>query len=285
MAVLDLDRHVAELEKDGYTVVPDVISDSERAAMRQAMHETLDAEKEIARRFRSQTEDLLHCFNVQSKHPFFYGFPLRSPKPLQVARKVLGEDMFIHNAAIRIPMPTGSKETMRMGGQLHVDWHDFTVLPFVGGKHYPLAVQSAWCVSEFTKENGGTLVWPGSHLSLEAPFQDSSTLPPGYISLEAPAGAVVMWDSALWHTAGVNHSDEPRYSVITYFQRVWLKGFNDCHHFASPEVRAQMNEEERRIWGLAGTVPPGTQLRGMAPEQIAALTPEEKSVLNLPVYV
>ncbi len=194
MAVLDLDRHVAELEKDGYTVVPDVISDSERAAMRQAMHETLDAEKEIARRFRSQTEDLLHCFNVQSKHPFFYGFPLRSPKPIQVARKVLGEDMFIHNAAIRIPMPTGSKETMRMGGQLHVDWHDFTVLPFVGGKHYPLAVQSAWCVSEFTKENGGTLVWPGSHLSLEAPFQDSSTLPPGYISLQCCPGKVAPSD-------------------------------------------------------------------------------------------
>ena len=193
--------------------------------------------------------------------------------------------MFIHNAAIRIPLPTGSKETMRMGGQLHVDWHDFTVLPFVGGKHYPLAVQSAWCVSEFTKENGGTLVWPGSHLSLEAPFQDSSTLPPGHISLEAPAGAVVMWDSALWHTAGVNHSNEPRYAVITYFQRVWLKGFNDCHHFASPEVRAQMTGEERRLWGLAGTIPPGTQLRGMTPEQIAALTPEEKLVLNLPVYV
>ena len=161
MPDLDLDRHVAELETNGYTVVPDVMSDSERGAMRQAMHETLDAEKEIARRFRSQTEDLLHCFNVQSKHPFFYGFPFRSPKPIQVARKVLGEDMFIHNAVIRIPMPTGSKETMRMGGQLHVDWHDFTVLPFVGGKHYPLAVQSAWCVSEFTKENGGTLVWPG----------------------------------------------------------------------------------------------------------------------------
>ena len=70
MPDLDLDRHVAELETDGYTVVPDVISDSERAAMRQAMHETLDAEKEIARRFRSQTEDLLHCFNGSEQASF-----------------------------------------------------------------------------------------------------------------------------------------------------------------------------------------------------------------------
>ena len=72
MSDLDLDRHVAELEKDGYTVVPDVISDSERAAMRQAMHETLAAEKEIARRFRSQTEDLLaRIFNLMYDLPTF----------------------------------------------------------------------------------------------------------------------------------------------------------------------------------------------------------------------
>ena len=284
MSDSDLDQHVAELETDGYTVVPGVMSESERVAMRQAMHETLEAENEIGRKFRLQTEDLLHSFNAQSKHRHFYGFLLRCPKPIQVARKVLGEDMYSHDVAIRILMPTGTKDTARAGGHLHVDWHQFTVLPFVGGKHYPLAIQSAWCVSEFTKDNGGTLVWPKSHLSLEAPFQDSKTLPPGYVQVEAPAGAVIMWNSALWHTAGVNHSSEPRYSIVTYFQRWWVKGFNDPQHFASPAVRDQMTEEERRIWGLAGAIPPNTHLRDMTPEQIAALTPEEKAVLNLAVH-
>ena len=39
--------------------------------------------------------------------------------------------------------------------------------------------------------------------------------------------------------------------------------------------------EQRRIWGLEAAVPPNTHFRGMTPEQIEALTPEEKAALNI----
>ena len=45
-----------------------------------------------------------------------------------------------------------------------------------------------------------------------------------------------------------------------------------------------MTEEERRIWGLEAAVPPNTHFRGMTPEQIEALTPEEKAVLNIAAF-
>ena len=109
-----------------------------------------------------------------------------------MARGVLGEDLFAHDVAIRKPLPTGKKDWTRLGGYLHADWHHFTVTPFLGGKHYPMAVQSAWCISEFTRENGATLIWPGSHLSLEVPPEQPETLPPGYLYTEAPAGSVIL---------------------------------------------------------------------------------------------
>ena len=45
-----------------------------------------------------------------------------------------------------------------------------------------------------------------------------------------------------------------------------------------------MTEEERRIRGLEAAVPPNTHFRGMTPEQIDDLTPEEKAVLNIAAF-
>ena len=45
-----------------------------------------------------------------------------------------------------------------------------------------------------------------------------------------------------------------------------------------------MTEEERYVWGLEAAVPPNSQFHGMTPEQIEALTPEEKAVLNIAAF-
>jgi len=284
MKALDIDRHAAELEQDGYTILENVMPESEIEAARQAIEETLDAEETIARKYGLQSDDLRILFNAQAKHQHFWGMPLRNPAPAEVARRVIGEDMFAHDVTIRAPMPTGRKNASQFGGHFHVDWKEFTVAPFVGGKHFPMAIQSVWAIEGFTKETGGPLLWPGTHWSVEVPPAEPDELPSGWILAEAPAGSVVMWDSALWHSGGVNHSDRPRYSLIFYFQRWWIKAFNDSYRYVGPKVRDAMTEEERKIWGLEAGIPPGTWFRGMTDEQIAALTPEEKAVLNIATF-
>ena len=284
MTAADRDRHITQLEAEGYTILPEVLSRSEIERTKVAIDETLDAEAEIACKYGLQNENLQMAYNAQGKHPHFYGLLVRNPDPVAVTRGVLGEDMFAHDVAIRKPLPTGRKDWTKLGGYLHADWHHFTVTPFLGGRHYPLAVQSAWCVSEFTRENGATLIWPGSHQSLEVPPEQPESLPPGNIYTEAPAGSVILWDSALWHTSGTNCGTSPRYSLVFYFQRWWVKGFNDSFRLVPEQVRAAMTAEERRLWGLEAAVPPNTHFRGMSPQQIAALTPEEKAVLNIAAF-
>ena len=284
LMTLDIDRHVSELDRDGYTILKSVIPPAEIEAARQAIDETLAAEESIGREYGLQSENLRMAFNAQAKHPYFSGLPLRSPAPMQVARGILGEDMFAHNVAIRVPMPTGQKDHKRLGGNLHADWADFTVKPFIGGKHYALGIQSAWAITEFNDETGAPMIWPGSHRIPEIPPEEPEALPPGWIIPEAPAGSVVMWDASLWHTGGINRSRQPRYSLIFFFQRWWVKGFNDAFRYISPKARAAMTEEERRVWGLEAGVPPNTHLRGMSPEQLAALTTQEKAVLNIAPY-
>ena len=236
----ELDRHAARLTEEGYTIIPEVLSRADLDKARRAIDETLEAEAATARRYGLQNENLLMCYNAQGKHPHFPGMLTRYPEPLLVARRVLGEDMFAHNLAIRKPLPTGKKDWTKLGGYLHADWHHFTVNPFIGGRHYPLAVQSVWCISEFTRQNGATYVWPRSHLSLEVPPEQPQTLPEGWIRAEAPAGSAILWDSALWHTSGANCGTErPGTRWCSTFQRWWVRGFNDAYRLVSAGGQAR----------------------------------------------
>ena len=88
----------------------------------------------------------------------------------------------------------------------------------------------------------------------------------------AATGSAILWDSAFWHTSGANCGTAPRYSLVFYFQRRWVRGFNDAYRLCPLEARARMTEEERRVWGLEAAVPPNTHFREMTPDQIEALT-------------
>ena len=214
MSTFEIDRHADELERNGYTILKNVLPVSEIQATKLAIKETLSYEETVGRKYGLQSDNLLMAFNAQAKHPHFRSMPLRYPAPAEVARRVLGEDMFWPHVVIRTPLPSGAKDHQKYGGNLHADWVDFTVKPFIGGRHFPMAIQSVWAIEEFTRETGGPLIWPGTHQSLEVPPEEPDQLPPGWRIAEAPAGSVVMWDSALWHSGGINISDKPRYSLI-----------------------------------------------------------------------
>ena len=280
----NLDEHVADLERDGYTIIPEVMSTAEIDATRRAIDETLALEEELGRALGTQSDDLRMGFEAHGKHPHFFGLALRCPEPLQVSRRILGDDMVCYNLTLRVPMPSGGKDTAKYGGHLHVDWDRYTVEPFAGGMHYPMGIQSAWCVSAFTESSGATMIWPGSQMSGEAPYADSTTVPTGHVIAEAPAGSVVLWDSALWHTGGTNTGEAPRYTVIAYFQRAWIKGVNDATRRVSPAARERMTEEERRLYGMEAVVPPNSHIRAMTPSQLAALTHDEKVVMGFAEY-
>ncbi len=98
MAGFDVDGHVAQLEREGYTIIRDVLPQEEIEKSKGAIDEVLEAEREIATQYGLQSEDLKMCFNAQGKHPYFYGLALRYPEPVQVIRRLLGDDMFAHNA-------------------------------------------------------------------------------------------------------------------------------------------------------------------------------------------
>ena len=277
---MNVEQHVAEIEQDGYTVILDALSPEEVRVTRQAVQDLLVAEEAIARRTGTQSDNLLTAHTIVGKHPVFHEFFL-NPSAMQVVRRMIGDDALLYDANIRIPMPTGAANK-RQGFQLHVDREDYTVVPFVGGKHFPMAMNATWCLVDFKIENGATLLWPGSHQPCQIPEPESR--PPGYVYAEAPAGSCVIWDAAIWHASGVNNSDSPRYVVLAYYIRSWMRGKTDSLRFIPSEVRPTLSEEALYLLGFRPAPPDYSDVKALSPEQLAALNVEEKKVLGFAVY-
>ena len=94
-----------------------------------------------------------------------------------------------------------------------------------------MGVQRNLCVSEFRKENGATCFKLGSHVLGEGPpdewgpghiyrqqgYRAAHGLPyngPDADVVEAPGGSYILYDSRIWHRAGVNRTERKRAAML-----------------------------------------------------------------------
>ncbi len=277
---MNLDHHLHQLAQDGYTIVRDALNAREVESTRLAVTELLDSEAEVARTTQTQTDNLRNAHAIVGKHPHFYEFYL-NPPVMQIVRSILGDDAMLYDGNIRVPMPTGERDAAK-GFQVHVDREDYTVLPFAVGAHFPMALNVVWCLVDFTRGNGGTLLWPQSHLSGEVPDPDLD--PAGSIQVEAPSGSAVIWDAALCHQGGINRSQSPRWTVIAFYLRAWLKGKSDSARMLPPEAIEKMSDEAKRLVGIRPAPPDYSEVKALDGPQLESLTLEQRKVLGFAVY-
>lgn len=83
----------------------------------------------------------------------------------------------------------------------------------------PLMVNMLLALDQFSKATGGTLVVPGSHKWTKPVEQDAD-----HIVVEMDAGSIVMFDGAIWHNNGANHTtDRSRKALNIYYSLSWLR--------------------------------------------------------------
>jgi ectoine hydroxylase-related dioxygenase (phytanoyl-CoA dioxygenase family) len=97
--------------------------------------------------------------------------------------------------------------------------------------HQEIVVNAMWPLCDFTKENGGTVLIPGSHRwANEFPNEDSPR-----ITIEMPAGSLLIYSGNLWHGGGANHTDQPRLGVVLHYSASWLRPVEN-HVLAVPQA-------------------------------------------------
>ena len=105
-----------------------------------------------------------------------------------------------------------------------------------------LQIGVMWALSDFTTDNGGTRVVPGSHRFLRSwHLPDVSD----WESSEMPKGSALFYLGSTWHGGGANRSNGPRAGLINTYSLGWLRQESNQYLVTPPEVAAQLGPRLR----------------------------------------
>jgi ectoine hydroxylase-related dioxygenase (phytanoyl-CoA dioxygenase family) len=144
----------------------------------------------------------------------------------------------------------------------------------------PLSVSTIWALDDFTAENGGTLVFPGSHLwsdqEVDARFEshgaleESSAKAAMGVPVEMPAGSLVVFAGTLFHGGGQNRSSTPRRAFSHQYCEPWARQ-QENFTLSIPRERAKdMSPRLRQMLGYSIHPPFVGQIAGRHPEKALA---------------
>lgn len=107
-------------------------------------------------------------------------------------------------------------------------------------------VNVMWPFTEYTRDNGATVVWPGSHgeraLDREPPAE------PG-VPVEIPPGSALLFLGSTLHGAGGNRTDSVRRGCIVSYCLGWLKPYENQWLAYPPEVAREFSPELAALVG------------------------------------
>lgn len=102
-----------------------------------------------------------------------------------------------------------------------------------------------WPLTAFTSENGGTVVWPESHLR-----QEERSLPASdAICPELAPGDALMFLGSTLHGGGANRTLVPRRGIIVSYCLGWLKPYENMWLTYPPDVARAFPPELRDLVG------------------------------------
>ena len=165
---------------------------------------------------------------------------------LSLVRSVLGADCVLSDFSATSIGPRTN------GGSWHVDV-PLTQIP-EPLPNFPITVQNAWMLDDFTPDNGATRIVPRSHLSQKKPKWGQGSMD-GEVVLTAPAGSIAIWLSQTWHRSGPNNTDQPRRAILGYYCRSWVKPVTDLTRWMSPEKVTSFSPVVRYLLGWSAFGP------------------------------
>ena len=151
---------------------------------------------------------------------------------------LLGDNFLVHSYSANIARE-GNVPMM-----LHTD--QVGIQPPIRAMFY--GVNIMWFLTDITAENGGTRVYPGSHLGNIAP--DDPFTVEGSVAAEGPAGTALIFESRLWHDTGpstVPGCERP--VILMFFMRSFIRQQENNFLSIRPEVEANLSDKVRKMLG------------------------------------
>lgn len=237
-----VDRHIEELNLLGYSILPDVFPAAVVADLRNRVDEVyLKQVAEFGETALRDIGELDLCRAPLLYDPAFIAVAMHAAIH-QVLRRVLGGFYILNlqNAIINRPDRPHHQSA----------WHrDLPHQNWIASQS--IAVGALLLIDDFTCENGGTQLLPGSHKRETTP--SSLWIERHAKQIEATAGSVLLFDAMILHRAGRNASTLIRRGINHLFTIPIIKQQYDLPRGLGADFQA--DADTRRLLGYTSQVP------------------------------
>ncbi|HJO25406.1 MAG: phytanoyl-CoA dioxygenase family protein [Myxococcota bacterium] len=211
-------RQLEAIERDGYTIVEDVLEpDSVEAIgkrVREIEKQTL-GETERGRPIDGNSQ--LRTAGLLRLDPLFWEIPVLEGL-LPVVQGILGAECLLTAFSAIDLLPGENRQPIHP---------DDALIP-LPRPHQPVVCTCMVAIDAFTSENGATRLLPGSHKTAGVPdYGTDHREVEGMIAAEMRAGSAVVFNGALLHQAADNESDAPRLGLQVSYCAPWIRPFTN----------------------------------------------------------
>jgi ectoine hydroxylase-related dioxygenase (phytanoyl-CoA dioxygenase family) len=123
--------------------------------------------------------------------------------------------------------------------------HPDSALFPISDKPFEFQVNTIWAYTDFTKENGATVIVPGSHKWAEGRKPEPDEI--GYA--EMSAGSVLIYGACLLHGGGANVTNQHRTGIVISYCLGWLRQSENQYLSYPPEIAKTFSPELQRLIG------------------------------------
>jgi ectoine hydroxylase-related dioxygenase (phytanoyl-CoA dioxygenase family) len=163
------------------------------------------------------------------------------PLALGVAKDVLGHATSFHLHLTQVI----AIEAGEAAQPVHRDQWAFDFFPFPSD--YEVQCNTIWAMTDFTAENGGTRLIPGSQRYEDRlQFEEADTEP-----AEMACGSVLFYTGKLYHGGGANRSSATRAGINITYAVSWLRQEENQYLSVPQELARTLPDELLRVMGYA----------------------------------
>ena len=238
-------NYLEQIKKDGYCVLPQVLSQNQvnnfLTKIKELYKETKD---KICQDTPYLNTNQPNVYNLQNKDINFIKLLFDNKEIEHILIKHLNDKWYK-----QIPQDQPNYILRSFGARssnsslpLHID----SFIPYQGEE--VIAMQMVIVLEDMSIENGCTVVIPGSHQIGE--YADNTKFN-NATPLLLKAGDIAIWDSRIWHGTTNNKTEDTRWTIIATFTRWWIKQHFDITKALPEEIKNQLSQKEKSILGFA----------------------------------
>lgn len=245
-----VDADLAELRRDGYLILQDLLTEQECTDIRQAVQPLLDE----TGRNTFEGVKTRRAYSVLAKTRAVDHL-VDHPRVLALLDRLLDPNYLLSQLQM---IDIGAGESAQ------IEHFDDAMYP-IPRPRPPLSAATVWAIDDFTPDNGATVVLPGSHRwdGQRRPIPSDERR-----SAVMPAGSCVFFLGTLWHGGGANTAAGNRLALTAQYCQPWLRT-QEAFALSTPrDIARRLSPDLQRMLGYSVHPPFVGAVNGMHPRRL-----------------